>query len=486
MTLYPVCLENLPMEIVVKILDSLDFKDLMNVLLVSRSFYSLATDPLLWKTFELPHRIESEVLVNTLKLDRFKKLEAVHLYQGCQCQSPDKKMTNSQIVSIFEGLENVELKHLTIQHFDLTSLDPCFLSRVVNNIANVYFNHCVVISDAQIKNIMEDTCKLKKLKNLQVDKLDLSNVEVKSLSKAINALQTFFSVGCNFSIEQLKSIFDTMATKTNLKEFTFIQRNGINEITPLILARAFNNLESIYIAHCRLSADQLLCFLQQLSKHSRMKKLNFVFKDSYQPLLGPVPADILSQGLNNLEFVSIPFLALSDTQMQCVLQGVAKITSKVKVLDLGENTVPELSLEMLRNIVKKLQPNTFKVRLQEKILEIYENTIKSLRQELVEKEARQVELREKCVKLRTEQKKLKLKEKFVRSKLMTLLAKSRQQKSVGASSRLSKEKRNLLRQLSDTVQVQVIRKSKLSSSFRFATKSRIAKKSDIVLKIKLV
>merc|ERR1712002_184878 len=106
------------------------------------------------------------------QLDRFRKLETLHLYQGKKSWSVrDKEL---QVVKIFEGIAKLELKHLTIQHFDLTSLHPSLLSRVVNNTTNVYLNHCVDVSDEQIVRTVEDMAGKKKVKGLQVERKDLS------------------------------------------------------------------------------------------------------------------------------------------------------------------------------------------------------------------------------------------------------------------------------------------------------------------------
>merc|ERR1719430_414573 len=201
------------------------------------------------------------------------------------------------------------------------------------------------------------------------------------------------------------------------------------------------------------------CFFEHRSSiKSSLKKLLFMFKDSYQQLLAFIPSDVLSKGLNKLDTVVMPNLMLTNTQMKEVLEGVARSSSCVKSLDLGKNNIPELGLDMLKNIVTKLDPNSFKLHLQGKILEIYENTLESLKKNLMEKWVRQAELQ-------VESKRLKAKEKALKS-------------------RLAQTRR--LRNLSGRLNVRVWKKSKFSSFFRFSTKSRILKKTKIVLKVKLL
>ena len=73
---------SLPNELVLQILRYVSFKDLCSVAEVSRDFYSLATDPLLWRYFEIFHRKAPEKLNTILELKRFSKLATIHLSQG--------------------------------------------------------------------------------------------------------------------------------------------------------------------------------------------------------------------------------------------------------------------------------------------------------------------------------------------------------------------------------------------------------------------
>jgi hypothetical protein len=164
--------------------------------------------------------------------------------------------------------------------------------------------------------------------------------------------------------------------------------------------------------------------------------------------------------------------------MTDILEGVAASSSNIKHLDLGANIVPDLSLGVLKQILLKLEPNEFKFHLQAKILEIYEETILSLRQELLEKEVKQVALK-------VEQVKLKAESKAVKSKIVNVLVQNQQLKSFILSSDLPKYKL-ILGKLADRVQFKILKKSKFSSAYRFSTKSRIVKKSNFLVKMKIL
>jgi len=402
----PNYLYSLPVEFLMKVLEYLGFKDLMKVSVVSKKLHSLATDPVLWKAFDLePSDYQNhEALLAILQLDRFSKLETLHL---CQEMEPSGvKKPDCQVVKIFTSIEKIELKHLTIQHFDLTSLNSHLLSRVLNKTENVFLNHCVDIDDEQIVRTIEDMAEQTKVKTLQVESMDLSRIESKSLSRAINCLENFFSLGSKYSEEQLENIFETMATGSNLKNVAVFA--DLKTVSPATLAKAMNNVESIIIGHS-LAPDQLVSFFQELASKSSLKKLFFMFKDSHHHLLANIPANILSKGLNKLDTVVMPHLMLTNNQMEKMFEGVVKDSSNIKSLDLGKNRIPDVSLDMLKNVNTKLDLNSFKIRLQRKILEISENKLESMMRNLMEKKVQQEELRKKIGNLEDQAKSLEAK-----------------------------------------------------------------------------
>jgi len=446
-------LESFPAEILMKILGNLAFKDLLNVSSLSRTFYFLATDPTLWKTFNPNYHIKPGTLLEMLQLNRFRRLEIVHL---CQEES---QLDAELVVRIFNSFKDVKLRHLTIQHFDLTTLSSSLLSQVVNNIENVYINHCTEIRNGQISRIVKDIPEHGKMKGLQVEGVRLSRIETKSLNKAVNSLKNFHSINSDFSREQLQEIFNTMASDTNLKDVSFIGVEGLEEISPVVLAKALNNLESVYVGHCSLSAAQMLCFFEQLVNKSTLKKIHFVLNDIDSNVLAPIPSDILCKALAKLDAIVMPDIKVSTKQLKNILEGIAKNSSTVKRLDLGNDDIPEVSMEVMRILVDKLEANSLTDDLREKMIEKNEEELRSLKKELLERQL--------CFRAKMN----RLQKKVLALKRMQLFA---------GSSILVKKQRAC------KVHVQLVKKSKFSSAYRFAAKSRIVKKSNIGLKFKVV
>merc|ERR1712179_412148 len=123
----------------------------------------------------------------------------------------------------------------------------------------------------------------------------------------------------------------------------------------------------------------------------------------------------------------------------------------------GDNIIPnEVCMEVLKSLMSKLQPNFFTCHhLHKKILE---KDLESLNQKLKEKEAERMRLL---------QREAALKE--LHSAMMSAL-----------------QIKNKLSNKYKEVKVQIVRKSKFSSSYRFAAKPRVAKKSNFVVKLKVL
>jgi len=453
------CLEELPAEIINNILKKLGFIDLSNLSSVSRTFYHFATDPLLWKTFEHPHHIKPEKLLAMLRLERLRKMEKVHLCQGLE-KSGEDAITFAQM---FQSFQNVELKHLTIQHFDLTNLDPSMLSQVLNNIENVGLNHCIKITDEQISKIITGIPEYGKMKGLQVNEMDLSRVEPKSLSHAVNSLHDFYTIDSKFSQEILDEVFVRMAVGTNLKDLSLIGLEGLENVSPVTLSNAFNNLEFLYI-DSRLSGEQLVSFFEQLARKTTLKRLHLELSDTFSNLLDPIPSDILCKGIQKLDTLVMPYLVLRTNQMRAILEGIVDSNSNVKRLDLGDNIIPnEVCTEVLKSLMSKLQPNFFTCnhlhrKILEKDLESLNQRLKAKEAELLEKEAERMRLIQREVVLRE-----------LHSAMISAL-----------------QIKNKLSNKYKEVKVHIVRKSKFSSSYRFATKSRVVKKSNYVVKLKVL
>ena len=86
--------QKLPNEIFLKIFKNLSHTDLLKVSEVSKRFCDNATDPSLWKDFNISHRTLNDKF-HLLQLSRFKKLKTLTLTVGCSAIALRQDLTSA-------------------------------------------------------------------------------------------------------------------------------------------------------------------------------------------------------------------------------------------------------------------------------------------------------------------------------------------------------------------------------------------------------
>jgi len=401
-------IEQLPTEIILETLKKLPTNDLLSVSLVSKRFFELATDPLLWKRFKIEYATP-EMLISKLKVPRFRKLQALHV-SNCELMpfledesdEERRKFTKDELKMILELVTNIDLQDLRLSYLDLREIDKDLLSKVTTKTEMVSIEAEVDLDQDQIleivKNISDGT-----LNCFQANQVDFRNIDPTILASAINSLESFAADLCHFNKEQIQAIFHKMAKETKLKDISLFLSNKriLEDISPSILSSAFNNLQNLYLGKGDLSQEQLFSIFEKMSAKTKLQRVFLTVSDTVPSLVQPIPAIILSKAINNLEVFIAPKFNFSQAQMKIILEEVAAETSKLKRLDLGfTEPLPDLSLSCLRAVMFKLENNYFKFQIQTKIIQVYDETIKNLRRELEEKEAVQESMNQIKKKLR--------------------------------------------------------------------------------------
>jgi hypothetical protein len=155
----------LPAEMIIQILQSLGHKDLNNIMRLSKRMYSLGSDPVLWKNFNLKvkfKKIEShrvlyiaQTLARVIKIDRLRYLnhidlcdndlsslnsevlsKIVNIVEDCDIGYTD--LTTDQVIQIFKGMEaRTRLKKLNIRGNSLRGVQSKVLSLTLNKLEDV-------------------------------------------------------------------------------------------------------------------------------------------------------------------------------------------------------------------------------------------------------------------------------------------------------------------------------------------------------------
>ena len=154
--------EDLPLEILIKIFQMLKIEDLKSIVLVSRYFRIVGEDPSLWKSIEIPdvHPDDLEALLN---LPRLSKLQSLHISDWliqCHFRQLEHKTY----------LKCLNISRCFLHEIDLLndrSVDPSLCSKVMNSMEVLNINRAN-LSISQYAKLFEDMAKSTKIKTLIV------------------------------------------------------------------------------------------------------------------------------------------------------------------------------------------------------------------------------------------------------------------------------------------------------------------------------
>jgi len=383
-------MELLPKEIIFGILRYLPYADLLSVSEVSRKFLIISKQILLENDWDDVDKIWNGTcknpidLIQTLKHPRFRKIKKLKIidsnrteeFEEMETEDGDTYFTlkslniaqipfqKDYILELLKTLVEIDLVDLEFDKIDLSGVNPKIISRVVNKAEKVSLSETTIMDDEQIEQILMDlpSGKLKKLTAYEFPLKEIVDTDV--LSKAINSLESCECYKVDISKEALSAIYHQMSLQTNLKKFKFESHfddeedeYGSWEISGPVLGKALNKLESIYIgfSNSNLGPDNVLEFFRQMSRETNLKTVNVGFND---PLtLAHIPAKILSRGVNKLSSFTALENPFTPIQLKTILDDMARKNSKIKKLYLDLNNpedLPFLSLATLRSVIPRI------------------------------------------------------------------------------------------------------------------------------------
>jgi len=398
-------LTSLPPELIHHICSHLSTQDLTSLSETCVKMYTQATDPVLWEnSFQLvPSYLvneDPELFMKILNLKRFTRMRKIFLEL-----SPS--LGNELISMLFNSL--MHKKNLEAVYFgecSLLSVPSDILSSFLKGIASVTFDFGTKVNDEQMQSFFNSLEEGSKVKSMYLEELNLTSIDPNTFAKAVNSLKEFSSYYIDYTDEQVNRMFEEMAEDTNLEQLVFHHKH-VHYVDAQVLAKAFNNLTdlTVNLSDLPFSNDQVGEIFRQMSQKSKLEKLE-VLTYSYPDLwdFSFIPPKVLAEAVKNLHELYMTDIVFSTYQICLMLEAFAKIDRKV-ILDLGCCDISELSLELLEEVVEKLEPNGFSRKLRYRILQLCEESVKQLKCKLNEVD---IEHREVIEEIRTVRKEGKL------------------------------------------------------------------------------
>ena len=351
--------QKLPKEMFLEILKNLSHTDLLKVSEVSKRFRDSATDPSLWKDFDISHRTLDNK-IQLLRLSRFKKLKTLTLTTTTN-DSGDKN-------KILELLMNIDLEELRLERFNFKKIDKELLANVICKTKHIG------IFDIKLQKLGREIIEKisgGNIKELHLLQMDFSGIDSRTVAKSINKLQVFMPQVCFFDQSQIMEIIKEILRETNLKRL-YLSAETLKNVPAKILSKALNKMELLIISgEESLSSDQLMELFREMSHQTNLRSLLFNFPDSSEGSLLSIPADVLIKAINNLKILSVSRLNFSGNQIKSIFNNIATHDScRIRHLKLSYwDDFSPVDLKTLRAVIKLIDNNDFQRYLQVEIVD---------------------------------------------------------------------------------------------------------------------
>jgi len=325
--------DKLPSEILRHVFGFLEPEDLKTVLLVSRTWKSVAEEPSLWTGFGLPETCKNSVQ----NLLEFSKMSLFFNLQHLDLSDFTFKFSDEH----FKLFLSLDLSSIEFSGMNLSGVSDGLLGKIVNSCKECVIKECFTVINAngsyktlgleKISNILSEVQEDTKLRSFKLShdldsrKLDVTDIPPDILSRAFSKLTMLKLENLHLSSEQMTSIFDGFV---NLKSLVF---NGI-----------------------LLDATQTSHLVEALDKAWRLKSLNLSDVD-----VTDIPSMVLSNTMLKIVKVELKNVLMETSQIEDIFLAFTTGDYDMKHLSMvGMNDEDELSVvnaEVFARAVNKLE-----------------------------------------------------------------------------------------------------------------------------------
>jgi len=318
-------LANLPSEIIINIFKHLGHKDLNNVARVSQRMFFLATDPFLWKDFNLKVK--------------FKKIESHRVLYIAQ--------TLAKVIKI-ERLRY--LNHIDLCDNDLSSLNSEVLSKIVNIVEDCDIGY-TDLTNEQVDHIFKIMHIKTRLKKLNIRGNSLRTIQSKILSSTLNKLEDVNLMSTNLTKNQAMDFFEEMSSQSNLKVLN-ISGNALISVQAASFGTAVNKLEHVKLENTYLRKLQAESLFDSMFKGTKMVTMNI-----NQNVLSSIPQEKVAFVINRLKEVDFSQTKLVAPQTKEIFEKMSELTSlqKLKINEVDLSAVPANTLSKAVNKIEEVE-----------------------------------------------------------------------------------------------------------------------------------
>jgi len=327
------------------IFEKLPFRDLFNVVLVSKTWLDIAEDPLLWKKFKMVKNCRSlDSIEDALSISRLSAMSFLEL----QASAKEGIVLDEHI----ETISKTNVKNLKMLNCNLNYVDPEKVSALFNNFETLDLED-TVLTESQADLIFNTMVQNTNLKELRLstplsEEVNISLLSPELLGAAFNKLEVLHLRWVIFDQGFWETFFQMMCTETNLKELLF-EYQGLNNVPPKIFSSALNKLRIVDLSQIDVDHSQCSALIEAISRDTKIDNLDISSNN-----LSSVDPDILAEAVNKLRKIDISNTNLTSCQIERIFKGI-NFESKLKDLDIDQNRLFKISPDLLASAANNLE-----------------------------------------------------------------------------------------------------------------------------------
>ena len=359
-----IIMDKLPVEMLLGIFELVSYKDLKNVVLVCRRWREIGETPRFWSSF--PAKVKTRnmsVMSEMLSSRRMKQLKKLTI-ESTLSEEVSHTIMNHPVLREFKLSEEEEPQTiisvlnvicsrgykgtvLDMSENDMFDIDPELLAKVVTKLQKLEIN-CTELTLQQAAAIFTAVSEESTMIELDISDNDLSGVDPELLAKAVNNLTTLYIENTNLTLQQTEAILTAVSEGSKMIKLNIVE-NNMSGVDPGLLAKAVANLETLDIGSTELTQQQATAILSGISKGTKLTKLNISLNN-----LSGVDSELLAKAVANLETLDIGSTERTECGATKILSGVSK-GSEVTQLNMSWNNLYEGDRGLLVKALNNLE-----------------------------------------------------------------------------------------------------------------------------------
>ena len=223
---------------------------------------------------------------------------------------------------------------LDMSENDMFDIDPELLAKVVTKLQKLEIN-CTELTLQQAAAIFTAVSEESTMIELDISDNDLSGIDPELLAKAVNNLTTLYIENTNLTLQQTEAILTAVSEGSKMIKLNIVE-NNMSGVDPGLLAKAVANLETLDIGSTELTEQQATTILSGVSKGSEVTKLNMSWNN-----LSGVDRGLLAKAVTNLESLDVIVTELITQQAAAILYSVSDGSKLTKLNITGNLTLQQ-------------------------------------------------------------------------------------------------------------------------------------------------